>query len=934
MIGRTLGHYVIAERIGAGGMGEVYRAHDTRLERDVALKVVSTDPSSPEAHAQLRKEARALSRLNHPNIATVYDFDIVDGVTFVAMELVPGMDVRQRLAAGALPESDVLRIGSQAADALQTAHAAGVVHRDLKPANMRLTPDNRLKVLDFGLAARTLPEGDGVSVETVTIPVRVAGTVPYMAPEQLRGDPADPRSDIYALSLVLFELATGRRPFEAKQDAVLIDQILNAPPPSPRSLSGRVSIGLEGIVLKGLEKDPDRRYQSARELFIDLERLRAPSSTASAVRYGPARMPGRVKWATAAVLIVLTIALGWWGWLSSMNGPVLSFAPRDWIVVADFDNQTGENIFDTSLASAFAVSLGQSAHANLLSRVRIDEALKRMGKANTARIDRATGREIAVRESVKGLLAPAIHRIGQQYVLSAELIDPQNATTVRSYSERVPSTNGVLEALGAIAESVRRDLGESLASIRTQSRPLPLVTTASLEALRQHADGDAQWSRGRHQEAVVHYRHAVELDPDFAMAHAALGSAYLSFVFNEDKLGRQHLEKALSLAGRTTERERMFMEASYHHRLGDKTHAVTLYRALLQTYPDHYNARHNLGNLLRELRRFDEAAVAYEEVIRLVPGHASALINLATALSQARRATDALAAYDRAFAIEPDWKAGSNLNHEYGFAFVRADRPDEAAKVFALTFDSPEERPRGLRSQALLDMYQGRYKDAEPRLNEAVRLNLALKRTLSAGRDLFHLAVLREGLGDRRGSLEHLDRAVVEYEKSSSAPFLARSGVLYVRAGALDRAQRVLDTALRHVKESAQPVPYEVRLLEGELMLARGQHDRAIEVFAKTDAELESVPAVTKDFLGHAYSRAGRNEMAIRAYEDVDIDEASGWEPQQSWFGVQYRLAELYAKRGERDKAAARLDQLLALWNKADDSLPLLIAARKLRGSL
>jgi tetratricopeptide (TPR) repeat protein len=284
-------------------------------------------------------------------------------------------------------------------------------------------------------------------------------------------------------------------------------------------------------------------------------------------------------------------------------------------------------------------------------------------------------------------------------------------------------------------------------------------------------------------------------------------------VFNQDKLGREHLEKALSLAGRTTERERMFMEASYQHRLGDKPYAVTLYRALLQTYPDHYNARHNLGNLLRELRRFDEAAAEYEEVIRLAPGHASALINLATALSQADRAAEALDAYDRAFAIEPGWKSGSNLNHEYGFAFVRAGRLEDASKVFALTLSSAEERPRGLRSQALLDMWQGKYRDAEPRLIEAARLNEALKRSLSRGRDFVYLAILREGLGDRRGSLEYLDRAVVEYEKSSAATFLARAGVLYVRAGLPERGQRVLETARQQIKESAQAVPYELNLL-------------------------------------------------------------------------------------------------------------------------
>ena len=562
MVGRTIGHYEITECIGSGGMGEVYRAWDTRLERDVALKIVTTDLSSADGDGQLRKEARSLSRLNHPNIATVHDFNTADGVTFVAMELVPGVDVRERLAMGPLPEREVLQIGAQAADALQAAHAAGVVHRDLKPANMRITPDGRLKVLDFGLAARALRPDEAGHLETETIELKVAGTVPYMAPEQLRGEPADPRSDIYSLSVVLFELATGKRPFSAKPEPVLIDKILNAPAPSPRSVLARVSPGLESIILKGLEKSPNRRYQSAQEMLIDLERLRTPTSTAVMAYAGPSPLRQGLTWVAAAGLAVVVLTLGWWVWRSTLDGPVLSFAPRDWIVVADFDNQTGEAVFDTTLATAFAVGLGQSAHANLLSRSRIDESLKRMGRTDTARIDRTIGREIAVREGVKALLAPGINRVGQQYVLSAELIDPQTGTTVRSYSERARAHDDILDALGLIVDAVRRDLGESLASIRTQSRPLPLVTTASLEALRQHTDGTLQWTRGRYEEAMVHFRSAVELDPDFAMAHAALGQAYLSFVSNQPKLGKQHLERALSLADRTTERERRYLQAS------------------------------------------------------------------------------------------------------------------------------------------------------------------------------------------------------------------------------------------------------------------------------------------------------------------------------------------------------------------------------------
>jgi serine/threonine protein kinase len=256
MIGRTLGHYVIAERLGAGGMGEVYRARDTRLERDVALKVLTGDAmAAPDARRQLRKEALALSRLNHPNIATVHDFDEAEGLAFVVMELVAGQDLRERLAAGPLAEGEVIRLGIQAAEGLQAAHAAGVIHRDLKPANLRITPDGRLKILDFGIAARVPTGADPTRFVTETM--RVAGTLPYMAPEQLRGHPPDPRADLHALCTVLYELATGTRPFDATNEAELIDQILNDLPPPPRPRNPGVSAGLEAILLKGLERRPN-----------------------------------------------------------------------------------------------------------------------------------------------------------------------------------------------------------------------------------------------------------------------------------------------------------------------------------------------------------------------------------------------------------------------------------------------------------------------------------------------------------------------------------------------------------------------------------------------------------------------------------------------------------------------------------------------------
>ena len=265
MIGQTLGHYRVVEQIGAGGMGVVYRARDERLDRDVALKVL---PESMLADAaalkSFRKEAHALSKLSHPNIATVHDFDVQDGVTFLVMEFIPGETLDKMLSGGPLSEKEVVRLGAQLAQGLEAAHSVGLIHRDLKPSNLRVTPDRRLKILDFGLAKLAQPSELDVT-ESITGTNQVAGTVPYMAPEQLRGEPADKRSDIYSAGAVLYEMSTGRRPFPETYVPLLIDAIVHKPPQPPSAINRKVSPAVENTILKALDKDPDRRYRSAKD---------------------------------------------------------------------------------------------------------------------------------------------------------------------------------------------------------------------------------------------------------------------------------------------------------------------------------------------------------------------------------------------------------------------------------------------------------------------------------------------------------------------------------------------------------------------------------------------------------------------------------------------------------------------------------------------
>ena len=940
MDGQTLGHFRILEKIGEGGMGVVYRARDERLERDVALKVLPAGALADDAaRRRFRKEALALAKLNHPNIGVIHDFDCEDGVDFLVMEYIQGATLSERLN-GALPEKEVVRLGRQLADGLVAAHGQGIVHQDLKPANLRVTPDERLKILDFGIAKLLRPEMEGDATLTATSTGKISGTIPYMAPEQLRGERVDARSDIYAAGAVLYEMATSERPFTATHGARLIEAILHEAPRPPRAINPKVSPELEAIILKALDKDPDRRYQSAKELRVDLERLAGPSSATVRVSPTPAAGLGRLRQIAKAharavsltALAVLFVAAIWWVVAAR---PVFSFAPRDWVLVTDFDNQTGEALFDRSLLSALSVSLEQSKHANLFPAARVAESLRRMDRAGLPKIDEATGQEICQRENIRALLCPAIARVGRQYAISARLIEPKTGVTARSYLETAADQDHILDALGKMASKIRRDLGESFLSSWKNDRPLPQVTTRSLQALKSYAEASALWTKGQYDQAVGLFEAAVQADPDFAMAHAALGGAFYSYIYNRPGDGKRHFEKALELSQRTTDRERLMIQAEFAHNLGHFNDAAQLYQTYLQNYPDDWRRRFNYGGLLRANGRPEEAIAQYREILRLDSGNAGCYIDIATSYAGLGKPAEALPYYEKAFQLQPGWITSGSLNHEYGMALVAAGKEDKAREVFDMALKKPESRPRGLRSLAWLDFYHGKYKEARARLEEAVLLDHASHADLSEVRERNLLALVYEGQGDSAAQRRELDRAMLLYP-TLSLP--VRPGLwlgsAYARKGAVEQAARILEIVKSRADLSNPEQASDLHLLEGEVDLAKGKKEGAMELLRLADREKSST--LTLEALARATVIAGTKEQAIAAYEQLlgERQMPLGWEPQQSWLGARVQVAKLYLALGEKDKAAKQLEAFLSLWKDADADLPLLKDALQLQGEL
>ena len=937
MIGQTVGHYLIIEEIGAGGMGVVYRARDERLNRDVALKVLHAGKLGDQApRKRFRKEALALAKLNHPNIGTVYDFDTQDDVDFLVMEYIRGETLGQRIANGSLPEKEVVALGLQIAAALEEAHEHNIVHQDLKPGNIMVTPKGQAKVLDFGLARLLEAAGDGAQTLTQN---DVGGTLPYMAPEQLRNERVDARTDIYAAGVVFYEMATGQRPFKERLSALLIQQILAEAPPSPSGLNRRISAQLESTVLKALDKQPDLRYQSARELRVDLERLGAQHTASSVLPAAPrpgtwrrlqlaARAHPRTIGLCALILVMLVASLWWF----AGTRPVLSFAPRDSVLITDFDNQTGDPLFDRSLFTALTVSMEQSPHANVVSRARIAESLRRMGKAGDEKINEDVAREISQRENFRVVLSCAIGRVGQQYALTVRLIDPQSSATVRSYIEQAKDQNHILDALGSIATRIRHDLGESLLATRKTDRPLPQVTTRSLQALKMYADGRALWGKAQYDQAVQLYNTALQADPDFAMAHALLGGALYSHIYNNRAGGKVHFEKALQLSGRTTDRERLYIQTSYAHTLGHVDEATRLYSLYLTSYPDDWGMRFSFANLLRSNDRAEEALQQYKEVLRLSPNNAFTYIDIATTYRGMGSFTEALHNYEQAFKLEPGLVTSQNLNHEYGMTVFQAGDEAKAREVFALAVAKPDLKPRGLRSLAWLDLYRGKYAAAKPRLQEALLLDTVQKWDLSILREHNLLAIVAEGQGDRTGCFRELALAVpflpAVGPKLSAGLWL---GMQYVRCGNAAKAAEILEKVQPEADLNSPEQASDLHVLQAEVELGRGNRDRAIELFLFGDKQKSS--AMTVEGLARAYEAKGNLEQAIAWYEKLLSAKSPplGWEQQQDWIAAHYHLAKIYFAKGDKAKAASQLDWLLNAWKEADPELPLLKDAVRLR---